>query len=151
MKLENLKYVEGSRNHKEKRVGRGFGSGMGKTCTRGSKGQHARKSGGTRPGFEGGQNPLYRRIPKIGFNNENFKTEYNVISLQQIVTLGLTKIDSKILLEKRIFSNEKLPLKIIGNMSLTKPLDIKASKFSKGAISSLEKSKSNFSIINSKI
>lgn len=151
MKLENLTYIEGSRNHREKRVGRGFGSGIGKTSTRGSKGQHARKSGGTRPGFEGGQNPLYRRIPKIGFNNDNFKKDYNVISLKQIIDLNLTKVNSKILFEKRIISNEKLPLKIIGNTPLTKPIDVKASKFSKGAILSLEKSKSNFSVINSKI
>lgn len=90
MKLNKLTYTEGSRNHKEKRVGRGFGSGIGKTATRGSKGQHARKSGGTRLGFEGGQTPLYRRIPKVGFNNKNFETKYNVITLQMINDLKIT-------------------------------------------------------------
>lgn len=147
MKLENLTYVEGSRNHNTKRVGRGFGSGIGKTSTRGSKGQHARKSGGTRLAFEGGQTPLYRRIPKIGFNNSNFSNDYNVISLKQISDLKLTKVSLKILVEKRIFTNEKLPLKIIGNFKLEKPIEVSAHKISKGAIESLNKSKSKYSLI----
>lgn len=147
MKLNKLTYTEGSRNHKEKRVGRGFGSGIGKTSTRGSKGQHSRKSGGTRLGFEGGQTPLYRRIPKVGFNNKNFANEYNVITLDIISNLDLTNINAKILYEKKLISNEKLPLKVIGNTQLKKPINITANKFSKGAIASLEKSKSKFTIL----
>lgn len=147
MKLNKLTYTEGSRNHKEKRVGRGFGSGIGKTATRGSKGQHSRKSGGTRLGFEGGQTPLYRRIPKVGFNNKNFANVYNVITLEMISKLDLTNVNAKILCDKKIISNEKLPLKIIGNTQLKKPINITANKFSKGAISSLEKSKSKFTIL----
>lgn len=147
MKLNKLTYTEGSRNHKEKRVGRGFGSGIGKTSTRGSKGQHARKSGGTRLGFEGGQTPLYRRIPKVGFNNKNFANKYNVITLQVISNLDLINIDTKTLFEKKIITNSKLPLKVIGNFELKKPINISANKFSKGAIASLEKSKSKFTIL----
>ncbi len=147
MKLEKMEYLEGSRNHKMKRVGRGFGSGMGKTCTRGTKGQNSRKSGGTRLGFEGGQTPLYRRIPKVGFNNENFANEYNVISLKQIVDLKLKDVSSKILIEKKIISNSKLPLKIIGNFEIKSPIKVEANKFSKGSIISLEKSKSTYKVI----
>lgn len=147
MKLNKLTYTEGSRNHKEKRVGRGFGSGIGKTSTRGSKGQHSRKSGGTRLGFEGGQTPLYRRIPKVGFNNKNFANVYNVVTLEMISSLDLTNVNSKILHEKKIISNDKLPLKIIGNTQLKKPINISANKFSKGALASLEKSKSKFTIL----
>ncbi|WP_412032240.1 50S ribosomal protein L15 [Malacoplasma muris] len=147
MKLNKLTYTEGSRNHKEKRVGRGFGSGIGKTSTRGSKGQHSRKSGGTRLGFEGGQTPLYRRIPKVGFNNKNFETKYNTITLQTISNLDITNIDTKILFEKKIISNPKLPLKVIGNFQLKKPINISANKFTKGAIAALEKSKSKFTIL----
>lgn len=142
MKMENLEYNKGSRNHREKRVGRGFSSGIGKTCTRGSKGQNSRKSGGTRLGFEGGQTPLYRRIPKIGFNNYNFANNYNLISLEQIKQLKLKEINSKILMDKGIISKNKLPLKVIGNSILDKPIKISANKFSKGALQALENSKS---------
>ncbi|MGL4647180.1 MAG: 50S ribosomal protein L15 [Mycoplasmoidaceae bacterium] len=147
MKLEKMEYKQGSRNHNPKRVGRGFGSGIGKTCTRGTKGQNSRKSGGTRIGFEGGQNPLYRRIPKIGFNNENFANKYNVISLEKIVELNLKIVSTKVLLEKKLISDNKLPLKIIGNMDLKTPIQVEANKFSKGSIISLEKSKSKYKVL----
>lgn len=146
MKLENLKSNKGSR-HKTKRVGRGFGSGIGKTSTRGSKGQKSRKSGHTRPGFEGGQTTLYRRIPKIGFNNKNFANNYNVITLQMLAKLNLSNIDLKILVEKNLIKDNKLPVKIIGFAELSKPISISAHKFSKGAIACLEKSKSKFNIL----
>lgn len=147
MKLENLTYVEGSRNHKEKRVGRGFGSGMGKTCTRGSNGQKSRKSGRTRLGFEGGQTPLYRRIPKVGFNNYRFANNYNVLSIQEIINMNLTEVNSEILFSKRIFSNKKLPLKIIGSTDLKNPIKIEANKFSAGSIESFKRSKSTYKVI----
>lgn len=146
MKLENLKYTAGSRK-KAKRVGRGFGSGIGKTSTRGSKGQNSRKSGPVRLGFEGGQTTLYRRIPKVGFNNKNFANDYNVISLEQLVSLKITNCDSKILIEKKLIKDEKLPIKVIGNTELKSPITISAHKFSKGAIASLEKSKSKFTVL----
>ena len=147
MKLENLTYLDGSRNHKTKRVGRGFGSGMGKTCTRGSKGQKARKSGGTRLGFEGGQTPLYRRIPKIGFNNYDFENKYNVLSIQEIINMKLKIVNFESLKKKRVFTNEKLPLKIIGSTDLKFPIVVEANKFSKGAIAVLNKSKSSYKVI----
>ncbi len=146
MKLENMSYTEGSRNHREKRVGRGIGSGIGKTSTRGTKGQWARKSGGTRLGFEGGQTPLYRRIPKVGFNNHNFANEYNVITLKDLAKLNLKEVNLEILLEKKIFS-KNLPLKIIGKAELKSPMNVTASKISKGAIESLEKNKSSIKIL----
>lgn len=146
MKLENLKSNKGSR-HKAKRVGRGFGSGIGKTSTRGSKGQKSRKSGHTRPGFEGGQTTLYRRIPKIGFNNKNFANEYNVVTLSNIVKLDLANVDKKVLLEKKLISDNKLPIKIIGVAEIKKPISVSAHKFSKGSLQTLEKSKSKAIVI----
>ena len=143
MKLENLQSNDGSR-HKTKRVGRGFGSGIGKTSTRGSKGQKSRKSGHTRPAFEGGQTTLYRRIPKIGFNNKNFMNAYNVISLNKLVKLNLYNVDQKVLVEKNLIKDSKLPI------DLEKPMHISAHKFSKGAIASLEKNKSKFVILKQK-
>ncbi|MGL5630310.1 MAG: 50S ribosomal protein L15 [Mycoplasmoidaceae bacterium] len=147
MKLENLSYKNGSRGHKAKRVGRGNGSGIGKTSTRGSKGQHSRKSGGTRLGFEGGQTPLYRRIPKIGFNNHRFSNDFNTLSIREILNMKLKIINLETIREKRIFNNLDLPLKIIGNDNLKEPISIEANKFSKGAIKSLEKSKSHYKVI----
>lgn len=146
MKLENLKSKEGSR-HKTKRVGRGFGSGIGKTSTRGSKGQKSRKSGHTRPGFEGGQTTLYRRIPKIGFNNKNFANNYNVVTLNNIVKLNLTNVDKKVLVEKGLIEDNKLPIKVIGTATISKPISVSAHKFSKGSVATLEKSKSKFVVI----
>lgn len=146
MKLENLKYVAGSRK-KAKRVGRGFGSGIGKTSTRGSKGQNSRKSGPVRLGFEGGQTTLYRRIPKVGFNNKNFANEYNVVSLEKIVSLKLTNLDKKSMIEHRLIEDNNLPIKVIGNTELKSAISISAHKFTKGAMLSLEKSKSKVTIL----
>lgn len=146
MKLENLKSKEGSR-HKTKRVGRGFGSGIGKTSTRGSKGQKSRKSGHTRLGFEGGQTTLYRRIPKIGFNNKNFANNYNVVTLNNIVKLNLANVDKKVLVEKGLIEDNKLPIKVIGTATISKPISVSAHKFSKGSVATLEKSKSKFVVI----
>ncbi|EGZ31609.1 50S ribosomal protein L15 [Malacoplasma iowae] len=148
MKLNKLSYNEGARNHKEKRVGRGFGSGIGKTSTRGSKGQNSRKSGGTRLGFEGGQTPLYRRIPKVGFNNKNFENAYNVITLDMISKWNVTEINYKSLVEKKLIQDNNLPIKIIGSTEIKKPLNVSVHKISKGAIAALEKSKSKFSIVS---
>lgn len=146
MNLHNLKYNPGSKK-KPKRVGRGFGSGIGKTSTRGSKGQKARKSGPVRLGFEGGQSTLYRRIPKVGFNNKNFANNYNVISLNQLVSLKTKDLSFEILLKNNLIKDKNLPIKIIGNLEIKNPINISAHKFTKGAISSLEKSKSKFTIL----
>ena len=144
MKLHTLTYTEGSRNQKEKRVGRGHGSGMGKTSTRGSNGQKSRKSGHVRLGFEGGQTPLYRRVPKVGFNNVNFANEYNVVSLSLIKDFEEKVIDLEVLNTHGLIKNVKLPLKLIGVASLKKGVTFKANKISKGALKSIEDSKAIF-------
>jgi large subunit ribosomal protein L15 len=133
MELHNLKYTKGSRRHKVKTYGRGFGSGIGKTGGKGTKGQKQRKSGQVRLGFEGGQTPIYRKIPKMGFNNYNFRTNYNVITLEQINTLKNTKVDYKTLVEARVIKNNRLPIKVIGDTKLNKAYEITANKFTAGS------------------
>ena len=135
MQLHNLKYTKGARNHKVKTLGRGYGSGMGKRSTRGQKGQHARKSGNVRQGFEGGQTPLYRRIPKVGFNNANFKTKYWVFTTDQLQNLNVEEINPKVLLSKKmIIKSQKAKIKIIaGKKPIELALNVTAHKFSQSA------------------
>lgn len=148
MELHNLKYTKGSRNHKSKIVGRGHGSGIGKTSGRGQDGQKARKSGHTRLAFEGGQTPLYRRLPKVGFNNKEFANTYVVINLNQLSKLKTKVIDEKFLMDEAIISKKnKLPLKIIGNAKINSGITIKANKFSKGALEAIKKSGATAEII----
>lgn len=147
MELHTLKYTEGSRGQKQKRVGRGHGSGMGKTSTRGQDGQKSRKSGHTRLGFEGGQNPLYRRSPKVGFNNTNFAHEYNVVSLVQIQHLDESVIDQEVLIKLGFIKNKKLPLKIIGTAELKAQTTFKAHKISKGALEAIQKANAKFELL----
>lgn len=150
MELHNLEYTCGARGQKAKIVGRGHGSGMGKTSTRGSNGQKSRKSGHTRLGFEGGQTPLYRRVPKIGFNNVNFANEYEVVSLE---TINQKKLSGQINLEQLkkvglISSKKKVKVKIIGNSNLkTKGLKIFAHKFTNGSIKAIQASGCEYEII----
>lgn len=141
MELHNLKSTPGARNHKRKIVGRGHGSGMGKTSTRGQDGQKARKSGHTRLAFEGGQTPLYRRLPKVGFNNYEFANNFNVIALKDLVKYSKEKeITLEFLIKSGEFSKNNLPLKVIGNTKIQKGMIIKANKFSKGALKAIEDS-----------
>ncbi len=114
MELNNLTYTKGARGHKRRTYGRGFSSGLGKTSGRGQKGQHARKSGNVRIGFEGGQTPIYRKIPKVGFNSYNFCDDMYVVSLDQIVNMKLKEVNRKTLLEKGIIGKKKIPIKLIG-------------------------------------
>lgn len=114
MELNNLSYTKGSRGHKRRTYGRGFSSGLGKTSGRGQKGQHSRKSGNVRIGFEGGQTPIYRKIPKVGFNSYNFATEYYVVSLDQIHTSKLTNVNRKTLVEKGLIGKKNMPIKLVG-------------------------------------
>ena len=114
MELNNLSYTKGSRDQKRRTYGRGFSSGLGKTSGRGQKGQHSRKSGNVRIGFEGGQTPIYRKIPKVGFNKYNFCKEFYVVSLDQVMRLKLKDVNRKTLLEKGVIGKEKLPIKLIG-------------------------------------
>lgn len=133
MNLNELKPVEGARHYK-KRVGRGVGSGMGKTATRGHKGQNARSGGGVRPAFEGGQTPLFKRLPKRGFTNINRK-EFAVVNLGDIndkFEAGAV-IDVVALKEAGLVKKEYEGVKILSNGELTKAVTIKAQKFSKAA------------------
>ena len=127
--LENLKPAPGS-NRKKKRIGRGIGSGWGKTAGKGHKGQKARKGGGIAPGFEGGQMPLYRRVPKRGFTPRK-TTTYNVINLDQLKDFpeGST-INAETLLEKRMLRLKKSPIKILARGKLDKKLNFKVDKIS---------------------
>ena len=138
MKLHTLKPNEGSRTTR-KRLGGGPGSGLGKTCGKGHKGQNARSGGGVRPGFEGGQLPLFRRIPKRGFSNAMFKTRYAVINLSD-----LNKFDDgavvtpEILKEMGLVKNGLDGIKVLGNGTLEKKLNVKANKFSNVAKEQIE-------------
>ena len=130
MKLHELKPAEGSRKVRN-RVGRGTSSGNGKTSGRGQKGQKARSGGG--PGFEGGQTPLFRRLPKRGFTNINAK-EYALVNLDQLnVFEDGTEVTPAVLKEAGIVRAEKSGVKVLGNGELTKKLTVKAAKFSKSA------------------
>jgi large subunit ribosomal protein L15 len=137
MKLHELKPVAGSRKA-QKRVGRGTGSGLGKTAGKGHKGQNARTGGGVKPGFEGGQMPLYRRLPKRGFTNIFAKqiVEVNVERLN-IFENG-TEVTEALLKETGIVSKILDGVKILGNGELTKSLTVKATKFSKSAQEKIE-------------
>lgn len=133
MKIHELQPAPGSRQTR-KRVGRGVGSGMGKTSTRGHKGQNARSGGGVRPGFEGGQNPLYRRLPKRGFNNP-FRKEYAIVNLDQLNKFAAdSEVTPEILLNSGIIKNPLSGIKVLGDGELTVKLTVKANKFSKSAV-----------------
>lgn len=137
MKLHELKPAEGSRKERN-RVGRGIGSGNGKTSGRGHNGQNSRSGGGTRPGFEGGQNPLYIRLPKRGFTNPTRK-EFAILNLDQLNRFeDGTEVTPELLIETGIVSNEKDGIKILGNGKLEKTLTVKANKFSASAVDAIE-------------
>ena len=132
MKLNELKPVEGARHYK-KRVGRGSGSGMGKTATRGHKGQNARSGGGVRPAFEGGQTPLFKRLPKRGFTNIN-RIDYAVINVEDLNCFEAgTVVDTALLQAKGLVNKEYEGVKVLGNGELNVALTVKAKKFSKSA------------------
>ncbi len=130
MYIHDLKNAEGEKQSK-KRLGRGIGSGVGKTSGKGHKGQNARSGGGVRPGFEGGQNPLYRRIPIKGFSNAKFKKVYSTINVSALNVFEKdTEVDALKLLDAGILSKiEKDGVKILGNGELTVALKVKANKF----------------------
>ncbi|MGI1689821.1 50S ribosomal protein L15 [Thermoanaerobacter uzonensis] len=138
MRLHDLKPAEGARRER-KRVGRGIGSGHGKTSGRGQKGQKARSGGGVRPGFEGGQMPLTRRLPKRGFTNI-FKKEYvivNVGTLEERFEDGAV-ITPEVLIESGIIKDVKDGIKILGDGDLSKKFTVKAHKFSQSAIEKIQ-------------
>jgi len=138
MDLSNLKPADGSKHSDNFRRGRGHGSGNGKTAGKGHKGQKARSGGGVRPGFEGGQMPLYRRIPKRGFNNINSKEiiGINVSALERFDNDAVITVET--LMEAGIVKNPRDGVKILGNGELTKKLTVKVDAFSEGAKAKIE-------------
>lgn len=138
MKLHELSPAPGSVRD-VKRIGRGHGSGHGKTAGKGHKGQWARSGGGVRPGFEGGQMPLARRIPKRGFNNI-FAKEYETVNVSdlEVFNNGIT-VDAELLKAQGIIKKERDGIKILGNGELTKNLTVKAAAFSASAKEKIEK------------
>ena len=137
MKLHELSPAEGS-TKKSYRVGRGPGSGNGKTAGKGHKGQNARSGGGVRPGFEGGQFPIYRQLPKRGFNNK-WATNYVIVNVSALnVFEDGSVVDLAALLEKKIVRKELDGLKILGNGEITKKLTVKAAVFSATAKEKIE-------------
>lgn len=140
MDIQTLSPAKNS-NRKSFRVGRGLGSGLGKTSGKGHKGQNARSGGGVRPGFEGGQLPLIRKIPIRGFNNARFKKQYATVNVGDLERFDAnTEITQELLYVERVIG-KIMPygLKVLGNGELTKPLVIKANKFTKSALEKVEK------------
>ncbi|CCE66731.1 50S ribosomal protein L15 [Candidatus Mycoplasma haematominutum] len=141
MELHTLQYSRGSRGQRRKRVGRGFGSGIGGRSTRGTKGQNARKSGTVRLGFEGGQMPLFRKIGKYGFNHRAFKTAKKVIPLKRLDFFkDVREFNWITLREKRLLNSRDRRLKIIGDTSALSGVTIYAHEFSRGVVEWAEKS-----------
>ena len=143
----NLSSVHAPRksSDKKKRVGRGMGSGMGKTSTRGHKGQRSRSGSRMMRGFEGGQMPLHRRLPKRGFTNI-FRTEYSIVSLERLAGLGLSSINPDVLRENGVIKG-KAPVKVLGDGELTKAITIQAHKFSKSAQEKITKAGGKFEVV----
>jgi large subunit ribosomal protein L15 len=134
--LANLSPNNGS-NRERKRVGRGPGSGRGKTATRGHKGANSRSGASFRPGFEGGQMPLQRRLPKRGFHSK-FKVEFSIVSLSQLNQLeGITDITGEVLLQAGLVKKDQ-PVKVLANGTINRPINVKVDKISKGAKSKIE-------------
>ena len=140
MRLGDLSPAIGATTEK-KRLGRGIGSGLGKTSGKGHKGQWARSGGGVRPGFEGGQMPLIRRIPKRGFNN-HFKKAYSIVNLSVLEGFEANSVvDMEVLFEKGLIKvvKDSVGLKVLGNGTLSKALTVKAEAFSAAAKEAIEK------------
>jgi len=138
MKLHELRPSEGAFKT-SKRLGRGTGSGLGKTSGKGHKGQNARSGGGVRPGFEGGQLPLFRRLPKRGFSNAMFKVEYATINVSDLEKFeNGAVVTPELLKEMGILKKQLAGVKVLGNGELTKKLTVKANKFSASSIEKIE-------------
>jgi large subunit ribosomal protein L15 len=144
MNLSNIRAPKKA-TEKRKRVGRGMGSGMGKTSTRGHKGQRSRTGSRMIRGFEGGQMPLHRRMPKRGFTNI-FRKEFNIVSLERLVELGETTITPEVLRKAGVIKT-KHPVKILGDGELTTAITVSAHKFSKSAQEKITKAGGKFEVI----
>lgn len=138
MQIHELKSAPGARRER-KRVGRGTSSGMGKTSTRGHKGQWARAGGGVRPGFEGGQTPLFKRLPKRGFTNARYKTEYAIVNLEQLNGFPEGSVVTPALLKEQRIVREFLDgVKVLGSGELTVKLTVQAHAYSSSAKEKIE-------------
>ena len=147
MKLHELERNIGA-THSKKRVGRGSGSGLGKTSGRGQKGQKARSGVSINPVFEGGQSPLYRRLPKRGFKNALFRTRYTTVNVEELnVFEDGTIVTPALLKDKRIIRKTLDGVKILGNGKLEKKLTIQANKFSNSALEKIKEAGSKAEVI----
>ncbi|MFA5480907.1 MAG: 50S ribosomal protein L15 [Bacilli bacterium] len=146
MKLHELEHAAGARTA-HYRKGRGIGSGNGKTSGKGHKGQNARSGGGKAPGFEGGQNPIYRRLPKFGFKNVN-RLDYASVNVERLNAFeDGAVVSAALLVEKGIVRKEYCGLKILGGGKLTKKLTVQANKFSKSAQAAIESAGGTIEVI----
>src|SRR5271166_591647 len=134
MRLHDLKPRPGAK-HRRKRLGQGESSGHGKTSGRGGKGQTARSGSSIRPGFEGGQMPLYRKLPHRGFNNAEFRTEIAVVNLRDLGSLGadVTEIDAAFLAREGLIRSGETAVKVLGDGEITRALKVTAARFSESA------------------
>ncbi len=148
MNLSNLRPPRKA-TEKRKRVGRGMGSGMGKTSTRGHKGQRSRSGSRIMRGFEGGQMPLHRRLPKRGFTNI-FKTEYEVVNLERLASLGESEITPELLRKVGVVSSKNTLVKVLGQGELTAAITVRAHKFSKSAQEKIEKAGGKIEVVSSR-
>jgi len=148
MRLSDLSPAPGS-NRKNKRVGRGPGSGHGKTSCKGHKGQKARSGGQTKSGFEGGQMPLQRRMPKRGFTNI-FKKQYAIINLKDLDNVSDSVITPELIIERGLIRNIKDGIKVLGEGAITKPLSIKAHAFSASAKEKIHRAGGSTEIIQAR-
>ena len=140
MKLNQISDNEGSKKNR-KRVGRGIGSGLGKTAGRGGKGQSARSGSSIRPGFEGGQMPLYRKLPHRGFNQFNFRTEIAILNVGDLSGLdaSVTEVSALTLAAAGLIRSGEKAVKILGDGELTRAIKVTAAKFSESAKAKIEK------------
>ena len=140
MRLHTLQNVKGA-VHRKKRVGCGEGSGHGKTSGKGGKGQTARSGGSIRPGFEGGQMPLYRKLPHRGFNNYEFRTSYAVVNVGDLAKLDekITEVNAEVLVQAGLIRGGEKSVKILGDGELSRALKVTAAKFSESAKAKIEK------------
>jgi large subunit ribosomal protein L15 len=144
MNLSNIRAPKKA-NENKKRVGRGMGSGMGKTSTRGHKGQRSRSGSRMMRGFEGGQMPLHRRVPKRGFTNI-FREEYNIVNLEKLADLGESTINPDVLRKAGVISTKR-KLKILGDGELKSAINVHAHKFSKSAQEKITKAGGKFEVL----
>ncbi|HEX6885483.1 MAG TPA: 50S ribosomal protein L15 [Planctomycetota bacterium] len=141
--------LKGTKHEHVFRVGRGIGSGIGKTCGRGHKGWGQRSGAYRRPGYEGGQMPIYRRVPKRGFTNARFRTDYTIVNVEQLeVFESGAVVDLAAVLQKGLTNQEAPLFKVLGDGALTKALTVRAQKFSKSAVEKIRAAGGNAIVLD---